>query len=37
LEVELGSPFLRELVASCLSFLTRPISLEMQFYNSRYS
>jgi hypothetical protein len=37
LEAELGSPSYRELVASCLSFLTRAISLETEFYNSRYS
>jgi len=29
--------FLIELVASCLSFPTRPILPEMEFYNSRYS
>ena len=34
---KLGSPSYRELVASCLSFPTRPISLEKKFYNSRYS
>jgi hypothetical protein len=37
LEAELGSPSFRELVASCLSFPTRPISLEVELYNSRYS
>jgi len=37
LGVELGSPSNRELVTSCLSFLTRPISLQIKFYNSRYS
>jgi hypothetical protein len=37
LEAELSSPSLREFVASCLSFPTRPISLQMEFYNSRYS
>jgi len=36
-KAELGSPSLRELVASCLSFPTRLISLELEFYNSRYS
>ena len=34
LEAELGSPSFRELVASCLSFPTRLISLESEFYNS---
>ena len=37
LEAELGSPQIIELVASCLSFPTRLISLESKFYNSRYS
>jgi len=37
LEAELGSPSLKELVASCLFFLKRLILLEMEFYNSRYS
>jgi hypothetical protein len=37
LEAEVGSSFLRELVASCFSFPMRPISLEIEFYNSRYS
>jgi hypothetical protein len=37
LEAELGSPSFKELVASCLSFPTRPISLETEFYNSRHS
>jgi len=36
LEAELGSLSLRELVASCLSFPMRLISLESEFYNSRY-
>jgi len=35
--LQLGSPFFRELVPSCLSFPTRLISLELEFYNSRYS
>jgi hypothetical protein len=37
LEGELGSPSFRELVALCFSFPMRPISLETEFYNSRYS
>ena len=37
LEAELGFPSLKELVASCLSFAMRLISLELEFYNSRYS
>jgi hypothetical protein len=35
--LQLGSPEFIELVASCLSFPTRLISLESEFYNSRYS
>jgi len=37
LGAQLGSPSFIELVASCLSFPTRSISLETEFYNSRYS
>ena len=37
LEAELGSLSSRELVASCLSFPTRLISLKSKFYNPRYS
>jgi hypothetical protein len=33
----MGFVSFRELVASCRSFSTRPISLEIEFYNSRYS
>jgi hypothetical protein len=32
-----GFSFLEELVASCFSFPMRLISLESEFYNSRYS
>jgi hypothetical protein len=31
LRAELGSPSYRELVSSCLSFPTRPITLETEF------
>ena len=31
-----GFTFLKELVALCISFPTRPISLETEFHNSRY-
>jgi hypothetical protein len=37
LEVEQGSSYFIELVAPCLSFVTRLILLESEFYNSRYS
>jgi len=37
LDAELGSPQIMELVASCLIFPTAQISLEWEFYNSRYS
>jgi len=36
LEAEMGSPFFKELVSSCLNFPRRLISLESEFYNSRY-
>jgi hypothetical protein len=37
LRSRIGFSFLIELVASCLSFTTRPFALEIEFYNSRYS
>jgi len=37
LEAELGSSQNRELVASCLTFPTSQILLELDFNNSRYS
>jgi hypothetical protein len=37
LRSRIGFSFLIELVASCLSFTTRPVTLEIEFYNSRYS
>ena len=37
LDAELGSSQNIELVASCLTFPTPQISLESEFYNSRYS
>jgi len=37
LEVELGSSQNIEFVASCLTFPMPQITLELDFYNSRYS
>jgi hypothetical protein len=37
LEAELSSPSFNKLGALCLSFPKRPILLEMEFYNFRYS